>query len=96
MKKYDWAEDVRLNLEPTDAQLALFYRHKAAGTTPGNPKWYKPQGVRPFVFKAGAAPVLPRMPTGAAWNTAHNKNSVRKGHDLITKYVDGSTLTRRA
>lgn len=87
--------EVKVNPAPTDVQLATFRRHKAARTTPGNPKWYKPQVVRPFTFKVEAPPVLPRLPTGAAWNAAHNQNSVQKGCNLITQYVDGSFLRRR-
>ena len=94
MKKYEGEFPVKLNPEPTDVQLATFRRHKAAGTTPGNPKWYKLQVVRPFVFKAGAAPILPRLPTGAAFNAANGRDSARKGSVLLTKYVDGSTLER--
>ena len=93
--KYEWETPAALNPEPTDVQLALFRRHKAARTTPGNPKWYKPQCTVPFKFKGGLKPVYPSLPTGAAWNTAHNTKSMRKGGLLITKYVDGSTLERR-
>ena len=60
-------DGMQLNPEPTDVQLALFRRHKAARTTPGNPKWYKPLVAKLFVFKAGQPPVYPRLPTGTAW-----------------------------
>jgi len=49
----------RLNPEPTEVQWARYQRHKAAGTSPGNPKWYRPQVLRRFEFKAGLPPKYP-------------------------------------
>ena len=79
-----------LNPEPTDVQLATFRRHKAAGTTPGNPKWYKPDVVKPFEFKAGLPPKFPHLPTGAQWLAKNGRYRVRPGQTLITPYKDGS------
>lgn len=84
----------RLNPEPTDLQLALFRRHKAAGTTPGNPKWYKSQVIKPFEFKKGLPAKLPQYATGAQWNAKHNGCSVCRGQELVTRYKDGSELVR--
>jgi hypothetical protein len=61
-----------LNPEPTDVQLACFRRHKVAGTSPGNPKWYRPLVVKPFVFKAELPPNYPRLPTGQQFRLAHD------------------------
>ena len=83
-----------INPEPTDVQRATWRRHKAAGTSPGNPKWYKPQTVKPFEFKAGLPAKFPRLPTGAAFNATHNRHSVQKGRTLTTRYVDGTSLDR--
>jgi len=57
-----------LNPEPTDLQRAQWRKHKRAGTSPGNPKWYKSRVIRPFVFKAGQAPVYPRVESGMAFS----------------------------
>ena len=79
----------RLNPEPTDVQLALFRRHKAAGTTPGNPKWYKPQVVKPFEFKAGLPPKYPRYPTGAEHFKCRSRTTVKRPEDVPTRYIGG-------
>jgi hypothetical protein len=42
-----------------DAQLARFAGHKARGTTPGNPTWYRPSIIKPFHFIADRAPIYP-------------------------------------
>lgn len=63
--------EVKLNPEPSAIALAQFARHKARRTSPGNPKWYKPQVIRPFVFVPNRAPVYPRLGTGADWHTAN-------------------------
>lgn len=50
----------RLNPEPTDVQRAIWRKHHKAGTTPGNPKWYRASTLpKTRVFKPGAAPVYP-------------------------------------
>ena len=74
-----------LNPEPTQGQLALFARHKAAGTSPGNPKWYKPVVVKPFEFKAGQPARFPRYPTGAAWNAKYSRMSAHG--PVVARYV---------
>ena len=59
MKK---SRNAGINPEPTDVQRAIWRKHKKAGTSPGNPKWYHaPQTAAkaPFAWKAGAAPVYP-------------------------------------
>ena len=57
-----------LNPEPTEAQRALFIRHKARGTTPGNPKWYRPMVVgKRAVFVPGPPPKYPHIETGGQW-----------------------------
>ena len=43
---------------PTPEQVARFQRHVKAGTTPGNPPWYKPPTIKPFKVKPGAKPVF--------------------------------------
>lgn len=83
--------EVKLNPEPTDIQWAQFKRHKAAGTSPGNPKWYKPQIVKPFEFKAGLPARLPRIETGAEWLAKHGSSRATMGQAAIIKYKDGST-----
>ena len=83
-----------INPEPTDVQRALWRRHKAAGTSPGNPKWYKPQKVTPFEFKAGLPARFPRLPTGTAWNARYNRCSARAGQTITTHYKDGTMLDR--
>ena len=84
----------RLNPEPTDVQLATFRRHKAAGTTPGNPKWYKPDVVKPFEFKAGLPPKYPHLPTGAQWLAKNNPNRACRGRPLVTRYMGGTSTIR--
>ena len=61
--------EVKLNPEPTPVQFAQFRRHRAAGTSPGNPKWYKPPTIKPFKFVGGVR--LPRIESGAEYHTAH-------------------------
>jgi hypothetical protein len=41
----------------TPEQVARFVRHVNAGTTPGDPPWYKFPKVKEFKFKPGAKPV---------------------------------------
>lgn len=53
-------EKSSLNPAPTDIQLALFARHKRNKTSPGNPKWYRPLIIRPFVFKPNQPPKYPK------------------------------------
>lgn len=89
--QYDVEAQCKPNPEPTDVQLALFRRHKAAGTSPGNPKWYEPLVVQPFVFKAGLPAKMPYIETGAQFNTRHNKNSATKWRPAVIQYVDGTT-----
>lgn len=60
-----------LNPAPSATQLALFARHKRNGTSPGNPKWYRPQTIKPFVFVANKKPVYPRIESGAACTARH-------------------------
>jgi len=63
----------KLNPAPEASQYALYAKHKARGTSPGNPKWYKPQTLlAPFRFKPGMPPVYPRLPTGAQWNATYS------------------------
>lgn len=82
-----------INPEPTDIQRATWRKHKAAGTSPGNPKWYRPRVFpKPFTFTPNRAPVFPRLGTGAAFNTAHNPQTARR--TLETRYKDGTTLTK--
>ena len=58
-------ETMKLNPEPTDVQWASYRRHCAAGTTPGNPRWYQvPTLPATRVFKANAAPVYPELSKG--------------------------------
>ena len=63
-----------LNPEPTDLQRAQWRKHKLAGTSPGNPKWYKPVAIAPFVFKAGLAPIYPKIESGATWFHRHESH----------------------
>lgn len=62
-----------LNPEPTAAQWALYRRHRDAGTSPGNPKWYKDPSIKPFVFVPDKAPRYPRLPSGAEWHKRYVK-----------------------
>ena len=84
-----------LNPEPTDVQLALFRRHKQAGTSPGNPKWYKPLIVKRFEFKGGPAK-YPSLPTGLQWSMKHGMQKCRRYQDITTRYKDGTTRTWEA
>ena len=85
---------LKLNPEPTDVQLALFKRHKQAGTSPGNPKWYKSLVVKPFEFKGGPAK-YPPIPTGLQWNIKHGRQKARRHHSIVTYYKDGTYQTRK-
>ena len=78
---------VKLNPAPTDVQFATYRRHKKAGTTPGNPKWYKPLVVKPFIFREGKPPVYPHVETGAQWNAWHSRFSVHETTNIKTRYV---------
>jgi hypothetical protein len=80
-----------LNPEPTELQWALYRRHKRAGTSPGNPKWYRPQVVKPFVFKSGQPAKLPRYPTGAEWHAKHATTRAYYPGQGMMHYKDGST-----
>ena len=79
-----------LNPSPTDVQLATFARHKRAGTSPGNPKWYKPvKAPSPFRFVSGMSPVYLRLPSGANWNVEHCSTSAKVLRcEVKTKYVE--------
>ena len=84
----------RLNPAPTDVQRALYRRHRAAGTSPGNPKWYNRIAAKlpaPFTFVPGRKPVYPRLPTGADWNAKHNPNSATERRPVVTKYKSEGT-----
>ena len=81
----------RLNPEPTDSQLSLFQYHKQRGTSPGNPKWYKPLVVKPFNFVPNLPPKYPHLPTGAQWFTKHSSTSATECNPVVIRYVDGST-----
>jgi hypothetical protein len=66
------SDKCRLNPEPTDVQRAIWRRHKAKGTTPGNPKWYKvPKLPARLEFKYGQKPKYPALPTGAEYRIKH-------------------------
>ena len=79
-----------INPEPTDVQRAIWRRHKAAGTSPGNPKWYKPFVVKPFEFKAELPAKLPHIESGADYNRKHNPNSATEQRPVVIRYVDGT------
>ena len=83
---------LRLNPEPTDFQLRLFKHHKRAGTSPGNPKWYRPLVVKRFEFKGGPAK-YPPLPTGAQWAAKRSKFARQRGQLITTKYKDGTSRT---
>lgn len=85
-----------INPEPTDVQRATWRRHKVAGTSPGNPKWYKPLVIRAFEFTAGRPARLPHIETGAAWNDKYGRCSARVLRtEVVTRYKDGTTLARK-
>lgn len=46
----------------SDLEFARIVRHREAGTSPGNPKWYKFPTIRQFIFKAGLPAKLPSLP----------------------------------
>ena len=86
-----------LNPDPTDVQRAVWRRHHKAGTSPGNPKWYKapvlPKPPKPW---AGQAPVYPALPSGQAYRLAWIKKRKgmapdpfhkARGKDSTTAYV---------
>lgn len=86
-----------LNPEPTDVQRAIWRRHHKAGTSPGNPKWYRapalPKPPKPW---AGQKPVYPKLETGQAyrlaWIKAHEKTApdpfqAARGRDSTAAYV---------
>ena len=81
--------DEGLNPEPTDVQRATLRRHQKAGTSPGNPKWYRSPAVKPFTFTPGLPPKYPRLPTGAQSHA--RRYGVSK---VTTRYADGTSLTR--
>jgi hypothetical protein len=59
-----------LNPEPTPAQWLTYRRHRKAGTSPGNPRWYRNSAFNPFVFKPNQPPQYPRFvsrPTNGEW-----------------------------
>lgn len=66
MKTLD--DEPLFNHEPTAAQWILYRRHRAKGTTPGNPKWYKSTVIasRP-AFVPHLPPKYPHIETGAQW-----------------------------
>jgi len=80
-----------LNPEPTDIQRVQWRKHKRAGTSPGNPKWYKPQAVRPFVFKPGQAPVYPKIESGSDW---HYRDTKGRHHPDPFKMAKGIADSR--
>ena len=68
------ARDVKLRDTPaSDTELARILRYREAGTSPGNPKWYRPQIFpKTLIFKPGMCPVYPRLPTGQQFNIARD------------------------
>jgi hypothetical protein len=72
--------EVKLNPEPSAIQLVMFRRHKARRTSPGNPKWYRPQMVKPFAFAACRPSVYPKLPTGAQHFTANATTTDRQSN----------------
>ena len=63
----------RLNPEPADYLVARMARLRAAGETPGNPKWYKPPTLQRFEFEAGLPPKFPAGLCSRIGNEAHRK-----------------------
>jgi len=85
--KYDVEGNAMLNPAPEQWQYALYAKHKARGTSPGNPTWYKRVvAPAPFRFKPGMPPAYPKLPSGADWNTKHNKFSAKRPEDVPTRY----------
>lgn len=86
----DIRETNRLNPEPTDAQWAAYHKHKSRGTTPGNPKWYKPRTIGKRVeFVPGRPPVYPRIESGADWNLNNSHTSAKVlGESVKTRYIE--------
>ena len=82
--------------EVTATQLAAFKRHKANGTSPGNPKWYRPLVVRPFKFDGRM--VLPRIETGGQfmlrWRE-ENKKLAQDPVDAVAGIEDVRTYVRQ-
>jgi len=82
-----------LNPDVDPAALRLFKKHVKAGTTPGNPKWYRAAIVRARKFIAGAKPVYPRLETGAQWFHEHHSKHEQDvfaqlaGCDDVREYV---------
>lgn len=74
MRKPDPNSQCQLNPEPTDQQRAIWRRHHKAGTSPGNPKWYRaaalPKPAKPWV---GQKPVYPAIETGQEYRTRRAK-----------------------
>ena len=66
-----------LNPEPTEAQRAQFIKHKARGTTPGNPKWYRSAAIVPYkAFVPGRPPVYPHIESGQQWMVWYGPHSI--------------------
>lgn len=65
-----------LNPEPSDFQFSLFRLHKANGTSPGNPPWYRNPGRRNIRLcaKFGGAK-FPKLPTGTEWLLSQRSHS---------------------
>lgn len=71
-----------LNPEPTDGQRAIWRHHKAKGTSPGNPKWYKvPKLPARLEFKYGQKPKYPAIESGAEYMAKHGHNNRPKRDD---------------
>ena len=80
-----------VNPEPAEHQLSLFRYHKRRGTSPGNPKWYRPLKVTPFKFTPNLPPKYPHLPTGTEWFAKNASSSATKTCPVVMRYVDGST-----
>lgn len=89
MKKID--AQLTPHEEVSDIQLASFKRHKRNGTSPGNPKWYRPSVIRAFVPQLSVR--VANVGTGQEWHTAHSMSrpdpfSLLRGIDATQAYVE--------
>jgi len=78
------------NPEPTDVQRAQWRKHHKAGTTPGNPKWYRASNPTPKApFTIRPAPVYPALKPATYFKNPKwdYKNEARKAKDNIRNYV---------
>lgn len=74
-----------LNPEPTDLQRAIWRRHHKAGTSPGNPKWYRTAALpAPRQFKPGQPPKYPALESGAEYMIKHGDQIRPKSKDPFT------------